>query len=168
MWWVFLAFRQGRCGISPFSCSSPSLGVMLELHARAEGMGSCRGKRGKEHRRREESKDEEIQPWLVEHWVSSLVKDGLGCLVFLQQIDNGRSEYSRAELGETWSAGCLGLERVSPAKPCELQRAAGGFPALHPGVGFILSAPAEMCQIPGWVTEVLKHGCARLGWHGSA
>lgn len=41
---VFLAFKQGCHGISPFSCSPPSLGIMLELHAHAEGVGSCRGK----------------------------------------------------------------------------------------------------------------------------
>lgn len=40
----FLAFRQGCHGISPFSCSPPSLGIVLELHAHAEGMGSSRGK----------------------------------------------------------------------------------------------------------------------------
>ena len=101
LWWFFFAFEQGCCGISPFSCCPPSLGIMLEFHARAEGMGSCRGKRGKEHCRREESKEKKIQPWLVEHWVSSLVGDGFGCVVFLQQVDNISSEYSRAELGET-------------------------------------------------------------------
>lgn len=110
-----MAFKQGCHGTSSFSCSPSSLGIVLELHACAEGMGSCRGKRGKEHCRREESKEEEIQPWLVEHCVSSLVGDRFGCVVFLQQIDNISSEYSRAELGGTTrSAGHLGFEPVSP------------------------------------------------------
>lgn len=163
-----MAFKQGCRGISPVSCSPPSLGIVPELHARAEGMGSCRGKRGKEHRRREESKEEETQPWLVGHGVSGLVGDGFGCVVFLQQIDNISSAYSRTELGATTrSAGRLGFERISPAKRCELQRAAGGFPALRPGVGFIPSAPGETRQIPSWVTEVLKRGCAvGLAWVG--
>lgn len=45
----FLWPSSRDCGISPFSCSPPSLGIILELHAHAEGMRSCRGKeRGKE------------------------------------------------------------------------------------------------------------------------
>lgn len=136
---------------------------------RAGASCSCRGD-GELQReeRREESKEEEIQPWLVEHWVSRLLGVGFGRVVFLQQINNIRSEYSRAELGDTTqSAGHLGFERISPAKRCELQRAAGGFPALRPGVGSIPSAPGETRQIPSWVTEVLKRGCAAaLAWVG--
>lgn len=112
-------------------------------------MGSCRGKRGKEHRRREEGKEEEIQPWLVEHWVANLLGDGFGCVVFLQQINNISLAYSGAELGETTRpVGHLGLEYVNPAEHRELQRAAGGFPTLPPGMGFIPSAPGEMGQVP--------------------
>ncbi|KAK4826630.1 hypothetical protein QYF61_010558 [Mycteria americana] len=55
---------KGCCGISPFSCSPPSLGIVLELRACAEGAAEGR----------EESEEEEIQPWLVERWVSSLLR----------------------------------------------------------------------------------------------
>jgi len=126
---------------------------------RAGASCSCRGERGKEHRGTTESEEEEIQPWLVERLVANLVGGGFGCVVFLHQINERSSEYPRAELGETtWSAGHLSFECLSPAKSRELQRAAGGFPAPRPGVGFIPSAPGETSQVPGWVAEALKRG----------
>lgn len=89
-------------GVSLFSCSPPSLGIVLQLHACAEG--SCREK--------------EITGGCPIAGSLLGIQPGRGCVVFLQHEIR---EYSRVELGETiWSTDCLGFEHISSGK-CGLQ-----------------------------------------------